>query len=216
MILPTIRHLVLHHSATKGSQDFSTFIKAIDQNHKDRLHPQQNGLGNHIAYHYVISNKGEVKATRPENEVGYHAGKWTTNISSLGICLQGDFTKESIPVEQLEAAKSLVFELREHYKLPPESVIAHNKVKATACPGLTDDEIEYIANGKPAWMEILEQYADQHITDMPKLLSGDPHSFIALVKRTDNSKRVDALEKENKRLENKIKRLENLIKKHHA
>lgn len=191
MKLLTIRNIVIHHSATKGSQKFSTFLKAIDQNHKDRLHPRPNGLGSHIAYHYVISSNGEVKATRPENEVGYHAGKWTTNISSLGICLQGDFTKESIPVEQLEAAKSLVYELREEYGLSPDKVLPHSKIKATACPGLTDDELAYIANGKPAWKEKLEQFADQYITDMPTLLSGDVHSMIALIQRAIQDKHKD-------------------------
>ena len=188
MKLSTIRQIVIHHSATKSSQKFTDFIKAIDRGHKERLHKEVNGLGNHIAYHYMISPDGVVKETRPLDEVGYHAGRWLTNLKSVGICLQGDFTKEDLPVAQLEAAKTLVFELREKFGVKPEDVLPHKAIKATACPGLSDDEMNYIANGKPAWMEKLEDWADQYVTDMPRLLSGDVHSMIALIKRSHGEK----------------------------
>jgi len=142
MKLIKVLNIILHHSATKGSQKFTAFLKAIDENHKARLHSEVNGFGSHIAYHYVISADGVVKETRPLDEVGYHAGKWTTNLSSIGICLQGDFTKETMPVAQLEAAKTLVFELRERFGLSSDKVLPHKKIKATACPGDRDWETD--------------------------------------------------------------------------
>lgn len=63
-----IEFIVIHHTAVDQSH-LPTLLTSINNNHRQRLHPQPNGFGNHIAYHYIIDINGVVEHTRPLTEI---------------------------------------------------------------------------------------------------------------------------------------------------
>ncbi|MGD9855665.1 MAG: peptidoglycan recognition family protein [Planctomycetaceae bacterium] len=128
--------LVIHHTATEiGS------VESIHREHRER----RDGDGNRwqgIGYHFVIGNgrgmeDGAIEPTFRWREqlAGAHAGVGDYNEQGIGICLVGNFEKESPTTGQLTSLKRLVAALLEQYEIPPERVLRHRDVKATACPG---------------------------------------------------------------------------------
>lgn len=140
--LSDINKIVIHHSASNGSKDNIKTLEAINEHHSMKLHPKANNYGYHIAYHFIIFKDGQVIKTRPLKEIGYQAGHWETNCTSIGICLIGNF-EEDIPTEdQLRSLKALFAEYMQGLKI--SKVLAHREVKPTACPGknFSDDMIK--------------------------------------------------------------------------
>lgn len=133
--------IVIHHSDTKRDWDLGTALNAINNSHKDRLHKELNGNGHHVAYHYLIAGGGKILYTRPEDEVGYHAGHWTTNRKSIGVCFLGKFEEEKPNPQQLTAARQLIREIKCRHKI--KNIAGHRTFKPTKCPGknMTDDMI---------------------------------------------------------------------------
>ena len=158
MKLSSVKHLAVHHSATPRDQEASKALSSIDTNHKERLHPEANGFGKHIAYHFVIDGKGIVHETRPLDEVGYHAGVLDVNKHSIGICLLGDFTKERPSEGQMEALKEILARMILFFDLKPKDVKPHRGIKSTVCPGtnLTNEMIVNLLEPSPDWGKIYE------------------------------------------------------------
>lgn len=133
-LLP-ISKLVIHHSVTPRDFDFNRTIQSINRNHALRLHPEMNGLGLHIAYHYCIGGSGETKQTRPDNEAGWHASNLLVNHASLGICLFGNFDKEEPSTQQLAELVKLVDFLKKQYSIQGKQVYGHREFAQKTCPG---------------------------------------------------------------------------------
>lgn len=113
-----INKIILHHRAGNGD------IKSIH-----RQHIKRGWAG--IGYHYYIRKSGVVFAGRPVTFVGSHCPGNNTN--SIGICLEGDFTKEVPTLEQLKSLKDLVISLR--YEYPSITrVFNHRDLHKTLCP----------------------------------------------------------------------------------
>jgi len=160
----TINSIVVHHSASANST-----IQSIDRNHRYRLHPYPNGYGYHIAYHFVIDKEGIITKARPLKEVGYHAGNWGVNKTSLGVCLIGNFQYEKPEKKQLQALKNLIVELISGLLNDNIEMFGHKDIKPTSCPGLNlypevvkikevienenHEEIEFLSS---MWTEIEE------------------------------------------------------------
>jgi N-acetyl-anhydromuramyl-L-alanine amidase AmpD len=135
-----LKYIIIHHAVIPLKTSSKRFLEIIDETHKDKLHKTKNGNGLYTAYHYCIDKKGEVHHTRPVDEVGYHAGSWWHNLRSIGICLQGDFTKESPEYAQRHALSELIKQLMSDYGIERKNVLPHRAVKAsTQCPGIPDD-----------------------------------------------------------------------------
>lgn len=127
------KYIIVHHTVTKnGDKEF------IDRLHKDR------GFGE-LGYHFVIDN-GTMGHGNGEIEIGprwykqthgAHTRASNMNEMGIGIALIGDFSKGSVPSEQLEALTYLVNTLRKHYGIPRWRVLRHRDVRgaATECPG---------------------------------------------------------------------------------
>lgn len=109
-----IKKIVMHHSAVE-QPNLDLAISSFNRNHAERLHPYPNDYGYHISYHYVIGVDGEIRHTRPNNEIGYHAGDWRANVESIGICLSGDMDKRSPYEKQYSAARELIAKLKWEY-----------------------------------------------------------------------------------------------------
>lgn len=129
------RYIVIHHSATrKGNAEI------MDRYHSNRRH-MQNGL----AYHFVIGNgtsgcaDGEVeeshrwKAQLP----GGHAKQPWLNESGIGICLVGNFNRQTMSRKQMDSLVNLVNKLRTTYDIPLSCIKGHGDFTGehTMCPG---------------------------------------------------------------------------------
>lgn len=123
--------IVLHHAAAQ-----SCSAQDIDRWHKG------NGWSG-IGYHFFVRTNGQIYRGRPEDVVGAHATNY--NSKSIGICFEGDFTKENMTQTQLEAGKALIAYLKDKYKI--SNVKAHRDLMATSCPGASFPFNE-IANAK--------------------------------------------------------------------
>lgn len=131
------KYIVVHNSGTRQGS-----AKAYENYHR-RVRKMQNGL----AYHFVIGNgKG---AGAGEVEIG---GRWTKQINgghvasdylnniAIGICLTGDYNRDRVPQQQLEALEELLNYLRKRVgKVDGKLSIvrAHRQInpKPTDCPG---------------------------------------------------------------------------------
>ncbi len=112
--------IVLHHAAAK-----TCTAEQIDMWHKN------NGWSG-IGYHFFIRKNGEIYRGRPIWAVGAHAQG--TNLNSVGVCVEGDYSTETtMPSPQKTALKSVLKFLKEMY--PEADIKAHKDVGATGCPG---------------------------------------------------------------------------------
>lgn len=126
-----IDSIVIHHSATM-QPNMDKLISSINNNHSQRLHPEENSFGNHIAYHYIINYDGEIRHTRPLDEIGYHASNWEKNSESIGICLSGNFDQEEPTLEHYRSLAKLINELKDRFG---ELIInQHNEFANKSCP----------------------------------------------------------------------------------
>jgi len=131
---------VIHHTAG-AMLPLKKVLKGINENHKARLHTGRwgrtgkNGKGYHIAYHYIVDLEGNSKNTRPEEEIGYHSGKWFLNDKSISIALAGNFSIQNLGKDQSNELKRLVSAVSARHALKREDWIFHKDVKATQCPG---------------------------------------------------------------------------------
>ncbi len=113
------KRLVIHHSA-------SADISAVEIH---RWHQKRGWSG--IGYHYVIRRNGDVELGRPVNMIGAHALGY--NLDSIGVCLTGNFSKETPEKEQLNALVELTHELE--LQFGRLEIQQHNQLVATQCPG---------------------------------------------------------------------------------
>lgn len=145
-----ITEVVLHHSVSPRDQELEKSIASFDKNHKERLHPEENGFGLHLAYHFVVSGDGRWRATRPLNEVGYHASNQIVNKRSVGICLTGSFDTETPSKEQMSTAMGIIAKLKE--TLPITKITGHRGYASKSCPGknFTDAMIKSLEEDRDA------------------------------------------------------------------
>lgn len=130
-----IAMLVVHHDAQ--------FVPSKGYNTLERIKMHANlhiSKGwNHLSYHYVIDNVGDVYQCLPETEVGYHAGNYPVNLKSIAVCLHGNFEVQEPTKKQLATLKAFItWVTTERPDLPlvvKKTVKGHRDIKATACPG---------------------------------------------------------------------------------
>lgn len=113
--------IVLHHSSSKKMNVFDIH----------RYHKTQRGWSG-IGYHFFISKDGEVYRGRPENAIGAHCKGF--NKDTIGICVQGNYMEENMPIKQKQAIIDLCKYLSKKYKM--KMIKGHKELKPTLCPGL--------------------------------------------------------------------------------
>ncbi|MBR9998940.1 MAG: N-acetylmuramoyl-L-alanine amidase [Cyclobacteriaceae bacterium] len=122
--LPDIRKIAVHHSLTRtgSAESFA------------RYHIQHHGWPG-IGYHFVIEKKGTVKWCNDLTVKSYHVGR--ENGLAIGICLVGDFRKETLEERQLAPLMKLLRFLCTEFDLRAEDVLGHNEFPDyswKACP----------------------------------------------------------------------------------
>lgn len=124
--LPKPVWIIIHHGG--GDWDFSQVNK-----HHTELWRMISSLGFGIGYAYWISYQGKVIQARRDNEEGAHT--IGLNKCSIGIGLQGDFTKEQPTHFQLDALKGLIDKKKAEYGIKNSNVEGHRHFSNTSCPG---------------------------------------------------------------------------------
>ncbi len=127
------KYIVIHHSATRDASP-----KGMDAYHRAR------GMENGLAYHFVIGRGGQMQdgATYVGNRWkkqldGGHLAKASLNAKAIGVCLVGDFTKQTPTALQMRSLNGLVDYLLAKCRLKSDSVKTHRQIhpRHTACPG---------------------------------------------------------------------------------
>ena len=111
--------IILHHAAASKC--------TAQQIHQWHLANGWVGIG----YHFFVRKDGSVYRGRPEDTVGAHARN--NNYDSVGICFEGNFMTETMPIAQKWAGQELVQHLKDKYGI--SKVQKHSDVNATGCPG---------------------------------------------------------------------------------
>lgn len=117
--LDSVTHIVLHHAAGNGSAE------EIHNYHKNH-----NGWAG-IAYHLYVRKDGTIYRGRPIDKRGGHVAGH--NRHTVGICFEGDFTKEQMSAEQIAAGREAVAYCKSVY--PNAALVPHNYFGGTVCPG---------------------------------------------------------------------------------
>ena len=114
-------YIVLHHAAVKecSAQDI------------DRWHKEQGWSG--IGYHFFVRKDGSIYRGRPLWAMGAHiTGK---NDISVGICAEGDYSKERTMPQAQKCAIAEVLGYLKAYHFPKAKIVGHGELGASQCPG---------------------------------------------------------------------------------
>lgn len=116
----TTKYIALHHAAA-----LTCSAQTVDKWHKG------NGWSG-IGYHFFVRKDGSVYEGRPLWATGAHVEG--SNNNSIGICAEGDYSREkTMPEVQKKAIKDLLTYLKDIY--PSAVVKGHKDLGASGCPG---------------------------------------------------------------------------------
>lgn len=140
--------IVIHHSYRPTASDYmaesSTGRKKTILGIQ-RYHVHENGW-NDIGYHFLVGPDGSVYAGRSPDTIGSHCGgklpdgvrRIFGNAGSIGICLIGDYDRESPSAVMLSALNELIGDLMDRYGIDTTQIRGHfeawNRPTKT-CPG---------------------------------------------------------------------------------
>ena len=110
--------IIVHHAAISNCTP--------EQIHQWHLDKGWSGAG----YHFFVKKDGSIYSLRPEDKVGAHA--YGANSDSIGMCAEGDFTKETMSDKQLSAMVELIKYIENKYSI--KTIEKHSQVNATTCP----------------------------------------------------------------------------------
>lgn len=84
-------------------------------------------------YHWLIRSDGKVERLLPDNEVGWHSGDWPTNLRSIGVCLEGDYSAKEPTLAATESLKDVIRIYEKQWG--GVRLLGHSEVANTKCPG---------------------------------------------------------------------------------
>ena len=128
------KYIIIHHSATDEDNALSLF----------QMHLRR-GFDNGLGYDFLIANgtcgkkNGQIEVSPRwlKQMDGAHCKAANMNSRGIGICLVGNFSKESVSEEQMDSLVYLVNILRKYYSVPLKNILGHGQVSGarTECPG---------------------------------------------------------------------------------
>jgi N-acetyl-anhydromuramyl-L-alanine amidase AmpD len=128
------KYIVIHHSGVQIGSPKSM----------DRYHREERRMENGLAYHFVIGNgqgmrDGEVAVGRRWTKQldGGHLASESQNHIALGICLVGNFDRQTPTTRQMQSLRALTKALMKRCKLSSSAVKTHREINVvnTRCPG---------------------------------------------------------------------------------
>lgn len=129
-------YLIIHHTGGSDQnplQDSSEFtFEQCNQLHKDKFN-MVSSLGFYIGYHYYISKDGITKQGRADTDEGAHTiGQ---NLSSIGICLAGNFDATDPTPAQIVSLQTLLNQKVIQYSIPILNIVPHRHFANKTCYG---------------------------------------------------------------------------------
>lgn len=114
-------YIVWHHAAANSQTPQDIHDYDINTN-------GWSGFG----YHFYVRKDGKCYRGRPEGKMGAHC---RGHNDTIGVCAEGNFMNDYMPVAQLNTMKALHYYL--HHKYPRARDSRHKDMSgnATACPG---------------------------------------------------------------------------------
>ena len=102
--------------------------RAISSNH------YRNGKMVFYAYHWWVEAGGATTRLLPDSAIGWQAGNWPVNCSSVAICINDDLTHKKPSNAAVQSVRNII---REHYgNIPQLELLGHREVNPkTECPG---------------------------------------------------------------------------------
>lgn len=92
------------------------------------------------AYHWLVRSDGSYERLLEDREIGWQAGNWAVNRSSVAVCLDGNFEQLFPPAPMLYGAAELIG--RWYGRVVPNRILGHGEINpSTLCPG------RYFADG---------------------------------------------------------------------
>lgn len=113
------RKIILHHAEATNC--------SIEDVHTWHLHNGWSGCG----YHYFIRKNGNIYKGRPESSLGAHCINY--NSVSIGICVEGNYMVEHMPLSQKSSLIELIKYLCGKYGI--KEIYGHGELNSTNCPG---------------------------------------------------------------------------------
>lgn len=161
-----ITSISIHHDAMVRPHDYDSVARYKEEaaGHYDRLGPG-------LQYHYKIDNVGQIFKIRPLDVWLYCVGS-VENVTTLAICLDGNFEVQQPTREQLESLYQLLEELCENHPEFPATwpdVRPHADFSATACCGLNLRNRIYAITSKNTAADHL---LNQGVYDWPEYQTG--------------------------------------------
>jgi len=128
-----INKVTLHHDGmtafTSTSRSAGAYrVESIRKAHRGR------GWGD-VGYHYLIDPAGRVWEGRPLSWQGAHVR--AQNEGNLGICVMGNYEKQSPNSAQLSSIERTVAQLMRQHRIRLSQIRTHREMAPTACPGRT-------------------------------------------------------------------------------
>ena len=129
------RKAIIHHTADSS---VAPQLEKVNVFHKKKYNFQSR-KGSFVAYHFFIERDGAVFQTRDENEEGAHTK--SENISSIGICLAGNFDFQTPTNNQRLAMVKILDRILKVWQIPISEIYPHRRFAPTSCYGiqLTDN-----------------------------------------------------------------------------
>lgn len=121
--------IIVHHSAYDQKSDQ---LMQINQWHKDRDF-LLSSRGYYVGYHFVINYEGQITQTKELDEEGCHTRGF--NSESIGVCMEGDFTKHEPSEAQKVALGKLLVMLCERLHIGDADIYPHRVFGQTSCYG---------------------------------------------------------------------------------
>ncbi len=126
------RYIVVHHTASDhGNLEYYR-----------NLHMEEHGWPD-IAYHFLINNGsynttvGQIEQSDlwVRRDINYSTKVSWINYFAVAVVMVGNFEEHEVPGPQREALVNLLTRLAREYEIPPERIVGHREIWATACPG---------------------------------------------------------------------------------
>lgn len=125
-----VQKITVHHTDDGKALDKMSdlqFLRAMENHHRNTRKWAC------IGYHFIIGRDGKIYEGRPLQYQGAHAS--SNNPNNIGISLIGNFSKGMPSKSQMDSLESLLYKLRNQFKVGSSSVYGHTHLGQTECPG---------------------------------------------------------------------------------
>lgn len=133
--IPTEMIIVHHTGGVDSDPLFDTSnqtFEVVNQYHKEKWN-FKSSLGYYLGYHYFIDKAGKITQARADSDEGAHC--IGHNLTSIGICLAGNFDITMPTTAQIESLKWLLNDKMETYGITPDKIYPHRTYSQKSCYG---------------------------------------------------------------------------------